>query len=46
MACVGNLADIFSVLFPLISEQQEWVPSYAYCLWSWDDLEVYSFEQR
>ena len=35
MACVGNLADIFSVLFPLITEQQKWVPSYAFCLWSW-----------
>jgi len=32
MACVGNLADIFSVLFPLITEQQKWVPSYALLL--------------
>jgi hypothetical protein len=32
MACVGNLADIFSVLFPLIIEQQEWVSSYELLL--------------
>jgi len=39
MACVGNLAEIFSVLFPLITEQQEWVPSYTLLLmvlaWLW-----------
>jgi hypothetical protein len=32
MTCVENLADMFSVLFPLITEQQEWVPSYALLL--------------
>jgi len=31
MAGVGNLADIFRV-FPPITEQQEWVPSYALLL--------------
>jgi hypothetical protein len=32
MACVDNLADIFSVLVLLITEQQEWVPSFVLLL--------------